>query len=301
MFVFCFNDCIPRDHSDEIADSCLENSLREYHKLTQLFPGKVNGIITSCTPSSVVINRNSSLSDCMGRITDRDLKRYAYSVFLKFPIESHYVVDNEGELIENNFYINVNGINYDALYPFVVFSNQGVLFSLAVHDDICKNQLVISNDTGKVADVENLHGNDTNTKYLENIIRKTLYDSADNLDKLRTTIGENRISERFLKKFENFPMNVQQAVVNHFASAKKRNCPTPFSADNDLIKDVTPTKETTVRIFELRIFEPVACRVYFYETGSCVYLGSIENKPNKKTQDSHINTVRNIIRELVTL
>lgn len=301
MFVFCFNDRIPQGYSDEIADICLINSLREYHKLTQQFPKEVNGIITSNTPTFVEVNQNSSLHDCICRIADHELKRYAYSVFLKFPVESHYVIHDEAELIDNKFFINIGGIKYNALYPFMASQNQGILFSLAVHDDICKNQLSIFKNDNKETDIDNLYGSKTNTEYITSVVQQSLYDKADNIDKLLMIIGENKISERFLKNFEHFPANVQRAVISHFADAKNRNLPTPFSADNDLIKDVTPPKEIKIKVFELRIFDPVACRVYFYETTDCVYLGSIENKPNKKTQSSHINTARSIIKELIAL
>ncbi|MEA4821776.1 MAG: hypothetical protein VB122_06075 [Erysipelotrichales bacterium] len=301
MFVFCFNDCIPQNHSDETVDKCLENSLKEYHVLTQKFPKEVNGIITSTTPIHLYVNENSSLSDCMCRIADHELKRYAFSVFQKHPVESYYDIDDEAILIDNNFFIKIGNASYNAFYPFIAFKNQGVLFSLAVDSDICKNQLTIFNDEIKIADIDNLHGNKTNTDYIANLIEKSLYDKAENLDKLFMVLGINKASERFLKNFNNFPANAQLAIIRHFRDAKKRKLTTPFSADNDLIKDVTPKKEVKIRVFELRLFDPVACRVYFYETADCIYLGTVETKPNKKTQNSHINTARNIIKELVAI
>ena len=301
MFVFCFNDCISNNHSDEIADRCLENSLREYNNLALQFPGETDGIITSYTPSSVLVNQNSSLNDCISRMSDHELKRYAYSVFIKFPYEPHYIINDVEDLIKGNYHTTIDKTKHNAVNLIVVFRNQGILFSLAVHDDICKNQIPIFANEDKIADVDNLFGHRINTEYIAKIIRQSIYNKADNLGKLLMTVGNNKVSDRFLKNFEHFPTNVQQAVVFHFADAKKRNLPTPFSADNDLIKDVTPEKETKIKIFELRIFNPIACRVYFYETTDCIYLGSVENKPNKKTQNSHINTARSIIKELVAL
>lgn len=305
MFVFCFNDCIPQNHSDAVADRCLNNSLREYHKLKQKFPEEIDGIVTSHTPSSVRVSQYSSLHDCMSRIGDHELKRFAFSVFLRFPIEPYYIIDNETELIENNFCISVGGTNYDAIYPFVVFRNQGVLFSLGVHNDICQNQIPIFSNTANVADVYNLFGHCDNTEYILEIIRLSIYNRTDNLGKLLMLIGNNKVSERFQKYFRDYPINVQQAVIDHFAEAIKRNLYTRFYPDDKLIKDVTPDREPDIKVFELRIFEPVGCRIYFYETPDCVYLGSIERKPSKSgktlVQNSHIMTARNIIRELVAL
>lgn len=299
MFIFCFNDCIPQNQSAEVADRCLVNSLKEYHYLTQQFPTEIDGIVTSHSSSSVTVTINRSLCDCIRRINERELRQYAHSVFRKYPVDLYYTFGDETELVDNEFHISIDNCHYNAMHPFVVFKNGGILFSLAVHADICQNQLSIFRNDSKVADIDNLYGDNKNTNYIAGIISKSRYDNADNFNKLLITVGINKFSTRFRKNFESFPVNIQKSIINHFRDAKNRYLPTPFAADKKLIKDVTPDKELEIKVFELRIFEPVACRVYFYESDNCIYLGTVENKPNKKTQSNHIITARNIIKEMV--
>jgi putative component of toxin-antitoxin plasmid stabilization module len=66
-----------------------------------------------------------------------------------------------------------------------------------------------------------------------------------------------------------------------------------------LIKDVTPKKEKDIRVLELRVFDPVAYRVYFYEAPDTVYFGLVEKKPSEKVQNNQINTATSIIKQLV--
>lgn len=198
-------------------------------------------------------------------------------------------------------YTTVNGDSYSAINLMIVSRNNGILFSLALHNDLRKNQIPVFADGRKVADVDNLYGDVINTDYISSLVRQSIEQKSGNFERLLLTIGENKFSDRFRKNFGGFPPSVQQAIISHFAEAQRRSLPTPFAADDSLIKDVTPKKETSIKVFELRVFDPVACRVYFYETPKCIYLGSVENKPNKKTQSSHIITAQNSIKELIAL
>lgn len=106
-------------------------------------------------------------------------------------------------------------------------------------------------------------------------------------------------SGRFKKGFEAASVQIQDAIIEHFLAAKNRKGTSLFYADGSLIKDVTSEKETKLNVFELRIFDPAAYRVYFYETAETVYLAMIEPKPAKKSQSAHIQTAHDIIRELL--
>ena len=59
--------------------------------------------------------------------------------------------------------------------------------------------------------------------------------------------------------------------------------------------------EKIIKIFEFRVFTPVAIRMYIYETPSKIYFGSIESKPKKKIQNSDIINAMSIIKELIAL
>ncbi len=301
MFMFCFNDCIPQNHPVSHACTCLENTVRAYNKLAEQFPHEVDGVVASYAPHLLKLRPEFSLSSYINGMSEQKWRRYAYSIFKKHPHEAYYAIDNEDELIEGGYYTTVNGDSYSAINLMIVSRNNGILFSLALHNDLRKNQIPVFADGRKVADVDNLYGDVINTDYISSLVRQSIEQKSGNFERLLLTIGENKFSDRFRKNFGGFPPSVQQAIISHFAEAQRRSLPTPFAADDSLIKDVTPKKETSIKVFELRVFDPVACRVYFYETPKCIYLGSVENKPNKKTQSSHIITAQNSIKELIAL
>lgn len=94
-------------------------------------------------------------------------------------------------------------------------------------------------------------------------------------------------------------MNCQNSIIADFSRAIDRNLDTRFSADGELIKDVTPDKEKSIKVYELRVFEPIAIRIYFYENGNEIYLAKIKRKPPKKSQSNDIKSSKSLIKELI--
>jgi hypothetical protein len=231
----------------------------------------------------------------------RDLRKYAFALFRKYPIEKYFDTENEDYLIETDFIIYIADLPYNALNPQIVRENEGSLFSLALHEDLCRDELSIINNGTREFIVLNLFGSKNNTWFIDRKINETILSKAGNFEKLKLSIGECLCSERFENSFNNIPSQIQDSVIQHFIKAKKRNGSTCFFADGDLIKDVTPEQETAIKVFELRIFNPVAYRVYFYESAKAVYLGLIEKKPNDKVQGNQIKTSASIIKSLIVV
>lgn len=101
---------------------------------------------------------------------------------------------------------------------------------------------------------------------------------ASNYDKLINLLGNYKVSEYFRKAFIKLSKNIQVSIIEEFQKAEKRNLITRFFPDTKIIKDVSLSKKCT--ILELRVYSPVALRVYFNEINNCVYLASIEQKSN---------------------
>ncbi|MCX2574077.1 hypothetical protein [Pedobacter sandarakinus] len=117
-----------------------------------------------------------------------------------------------------------------------------------------------------------------------------------NLDKLKDIMGECLVSKQFEKMFADFKPDVQQSIIEDFAKAKARGLKTPFYPDTKIIKDVTKTNHKT-KVYELRVYTPIALRVYFNEIDGVVKLASIEQKSNPN-QDNDINSAHKILNEL---
>lgn len=301
MFQFCFNESIPKEVSNDGLVSYLTLTLKHFVSIKNQHLSIIDGIITDRIPSDLILNNSQfSLSNCI-QYLDHDLKTIAYSLFSKYPVDNYYKLENEERLIENEYSISVDNKEIEAINAKIVEENGGILFTLQVHDDLKKNKLIISDKNNQTFEVKNLYGSDDNTTFISEIIYSDIVKCTAGFDKLKLIIGNCIFNDRFKKEFEKLSSAVQEKLFKEIEKATKRNGVSRFYADNILIKDVTPVKEREISVFELRIFTPVAFRLYFYETPDKIYLGSIEKKPNKKVQDNDILNAASVINELKIL
>lgn len=299
MHQFCFNDCIPDTSNNVFLTECLQQTILEYNKVKIVFPDNVDGIIISKSISDYFLNTNNfSLAACIALIKDRDTRTSAFRIFTKYPIEKYFSEINEDDLLMKEYTINVAGTNHSAINPVIVSENNGILFTLALHGDLEKNVLSISSNTIATIEVNNLFGTDENTTFIKDLIHQLNASTLDNFEMLLELVGKNSCSTRFAKGFHEASYNVQISIIEHFKEAINRNGISKLFSDGSLIKDVTPEK-FAYKVFELRIFNPVAFRVYFYETPTKTYLALIEKKPPPKKQDIHISAATSIIKQMI--
>jgi hypothetical protein len=301
MFHFCFNDCIPKDEAAHILVKRLSETLTHYNSIKKSFPDCIDGVITDRLPSDIILNNAQfTLKNCISRL-DRELKTIALANFNKYPVDKYYLLYDIDKLLASNFKIIVDETSYDAINAIIVAENGGILFTLPIHSDLEKNFLIIRDDKNGKYQVLNLFGDDNNTLFIEEKINNELILQLDNFDKLKAIIGECTHNARFKKDFESLSRKTQDFLLKEVRYAISRNAKTRFYPDDKLIKNVTPDNEKEINIFELRIFSPLAIRMYFFETSTKVYLGSIEGKPKKKEQTSDILNAASIIKELISL
>lgn len=303
MYNFYFNDCLPSNRTEHEIVMCFMKTLPEYKTLRDKYFSHVDGIVTCGLPDQIILNSNGfTLKKCIEAIPveKKELKRYAYAVFRKFPVQNHFIAKDEDDLIEKDYSITVNNSVYNALNLKIVQESEGILFTLGLHDDLKKDTLAIKSNDNNNCTVLNLYGEKNNTDHIDKEIQALILAKSGNFEKLLSVVGECVYNERFRNSFESFPQSVQDSIIARFSLARNRNGITPFYAEEKahIIRDVTPDKETKVKVFELKIYDPVACRVFFYEAPDKVYLGLIEKKPNKKKQNKYIKTAANIIKQL---
>lgn len=301
MHHFCFNDCIPTSASDHYLSQCLEQVLIEYNEVKKTFPVVVDGIITSNSISDYIINQTDcTLADCVALIDNRDLRSLAYRVFSKYPIEEYFTEINEDDLLSKDYSITISGTTHSAINPVIVSNCNGILFTLGLHDDLRKDILTLNSNTKETVDVNNLYGLIDNTNYIKNFIKEQLIAKLGNFDKLLELIGPNTYSSRFASGFEDASLEIQNSIIKHIQDAIDRKGSSFFYSDGNLIKDVTPAKYD-YKVFELRLFSPVAYRIYFYEGANKIYMALIEKKPPPKKQDIHITAAASTIKQMVLM
>lgn len=301
MFQFCFNDCIPKDIANDVLVNQLSSTLTHYDTIKKRFNSSIDGIVTCKYPSNLILNNGQfSLANCIEHL-NRELKKIALSNFNKYPVDNYYVLADIDNLLIQEYSIEINGAYHDAINAKIVEENEGILFTLPVHEDLRKNKLTIADKAKQTCDVLNQYGADVNTNFICDYIQSGLVKRAVGFDKLLALVGDCRYDARFKLNFESLPSAAQKKILAHVHQAIERKALTRFYPDDEKIKDVTPDKEKMIKVFELRVFTPVAVRLYFFETQKTIYFGSIEGKPKKKVQDSDILNALSIIKELIAI
>lgn len=101
--------------------------------------------------------------------------------------------------------------------------------------------------------------------------------------------------------FKNLDESAQISIIDEFKKAKNRGLATPFYPDTKIIKDVSPDNYI-LKVMELRVYTPIALRIYFNESKGMVFLASIEQKSNPNQNDdikaAH-KTLQTMLKQLI--
>jgi hypothetical protein len=117
-----------------------------------------------------------------------------------------------------------------------------------------------------------------------------------NFEKLNKIFANVVIASSFRNSFNDASADIQLSIIDHFEKANARGTRFLFQPDGALIKDVSPSNRK-VSIYELRIFNPIAIRVYFHVAGQDVYIASFDPKANPN-QSRDIQYAHDVIYEL---
>lgn len=99
-----------------------------------------------------------------------------------------------------------------------------------------------------------------------------------NLELLTSFLGNSTMTKNFEKSYYSLSSDAQKSIQDEFEKAASRNLVTRFYPDTKIIKEVSSSNKC--KVLELRVYQPVALRVYFDEIEGTVYLASIEQKSN---------------------
>jgi len=307
MHKFYFNECLPNCEYQTLLDGFIL-VLKSFNELIRQKLDIDNAIITEKPPAIIILNDYDSLHSLIEGIPDneRELRQFAFSLFRKYPIHSHFDVNELQEEALLEYYIVIGGENFSAINLGIVQQNEGFLFSLPIHNDLKQQPLKFYDNNKQTICINNFYGDTNNIKEIKEIIISINNRGLSILDELKVTLTEklNDISghfytsESFDKEFKKLTNAQQESILNLFKRVAERpNQPTLFSPDNINIKDVTPANKSVYKVYELRVYTPTALRVYFNESNGNVYLASIGFK-SAADQNKDIN---NAYSKLLTL
>ena len=297
MFNFYFNDCLPEKLALGFFVDNLTISLTEFKKLLDKDIQIEASIITHDLPSLSNYGNEFTLQDALENINNLDLKKYAFSLFYKYPINKYY--DDSDDYFLNKFILNVGSKALNATNAAIVGVNQGFLFTCKLHPDIEKHPLNISvNPPSKeIIPVNNLYGINKNTDDIEKIIREKNLESLDTYGQLLAILGNPIVSEKFEQSFNSLRQNEKQSIIDDFKKAIVRDLITRFYPDTKIISDVSSSK-FSCSVYELRVYTPTALRVYFNESNGRVFLGAIGFK-NSDNQNAEIKAAYSVINKML--
>jgi putative component of toxin-antitoxin plasmid stabilization module len=300
MQSFYFNECFPPDEGYHKVTKQLMATLKEFNVLLQKEIGIYPAIVTEKLPSDIKLGSEGNLQKVLERIPNLELRNLAFSLFIKYPIHSHFELGDDivEDLLKNSYSLTVGEMLYDALNLLITYHNDGFLFTTATHKDLSKNQLTCKSSTGgKDINVDSLFGEENNTKYIEEQIKLRETASKSLWDQLIATLDDCRFNNSFKRAFEGLRDIEKISIITAFREAINRNLSSRFYPDTKHIADVTPQSPKQV-VYELRIYTPTAIRVYFMEQGNTVFVGKIglKSSPN---QSLDIKQADLIINKLV--
>jgi hypothetical protein len=138
----------------------------------------------------------------------------------------------------------------------------------------------------------NIHKKITDQAAYENWIQH--YQS--NFEKMTTKFSNTRHSNKFKKDFDKLSNVVQEAILSKIDDAIAQNC--IKQPDGIIIKEVSISNKC--KILELRVFSPVALRMYFNFKNNIIFLASIEQKSNPN-QNEDIKNAEKLLIHLNTI
>lgn len=301
MHQFYFNECLPESTGLAEFTPLFSNSIREYHQLIQANIAVQKGIVTEKIPSELFFsNGDFSLKEVIERMSDKACKSLAYSYFTKYPIQLFFSTESELTLLEKEYQLTISEMRYDALNLALVASLGGLTFTVALHDDLKRNNLLIVARTEQNSlEIYNLFGEQNNTTFLQEELIQLNNASLSLFDQLIVLLNKPIYTAAFKRDFSKLNQTYQKAIIDRFRQAIERKFRSPLYPDTKIIKDVSPDN-TKCSVYELRVYNP-DLRVYFHESSENVFLSSIELKSNPDQNKDIIKASQNLYKLIATI
>lgn len=188
----------------------------------------------------------------------------------------------------------IHSTNYANLYQNWSQANQ-VLAKFIEQLSTCEENIQTEEDA-KVycnSEINGFFGSDfsqLNHPEDKTIVDQSTYDIwsfrySTKLNQLAQVLGPYSLISTFEKEYLDLSIECQDAIVNLFNRAKNRGLKTDFYPDTKIISDVTQGNFIH-HVRELRVYAPVALRVYFHESNDQIILAgiSLKSAPNQNLE-----------------
>ncbi|MEA1911533.1 MAG: hypothetical protein U9N32_07655, partial [Spirochaetota bacterium] len=257
---FFLNESIP-DFDVESYSQLLEKCIKEYIvKISE------DGIFHTK-------GKNHDWSKDLDNFKDKTVMMRAYRLLTT---QEEYPIDEE-ILLNFPSSTSVNGYRFDNPFGHIAAHISGdFLFTTPIVNELEKNTLPLIQTDENKHQVHNYYGD--NTQYVLDELKKRHISSLSNLELLKETLPA-KWTDMFKRSFNKRTSSQQEAIKSIFFKAKENN----FIAQDKggFMREVT-TKKGMNKLYELKIFNPTALRVYFTLKGSVVWIDSLGFKSKQK-------------------
>lgn len=285
-----FNECFPRDQVAEQYASALQSTAKAYASLKSKHPG-LEGIVSTVDWNTMIMNdAGISLRDCIEKVGSRALRNLISSWLTHYPVRDYLdETINEDDLIEQSYTLSVAEKDYPATNLAIAYNNGIFLFTLGVHQDLCKNELTLKGIGEKTVSVSNLYGDDpANVAFIERLITDSEIISltiSEQIDRLLG--GRVKRTSAYQQSFSKLGAGNQQAILDRLKEAEEQKL-LDFKVDNDIFRHTSgyDKKEKFYGpVYELRVREPKEIRIYFQYVDNVYYILSMGWKGTNQNAD----------------
>ncbi len=303
MYTFFFNsELLPHCKNLTLFNIYFSQVLIAYNRLID--NEKLNiekGIITEKMPTELSLGE-FSLAEAIDSLKEPTLRRIAYAYFIKHPIENFCSIQEE--LLEQNYYFFLDAEkSIKVLYLAQIAHQKGLLFTVAISDFLKRNQLKLVNENHSLF-INNFYCEEKNSEskcnidFIEAYLQNELFSNSNLLEKIKILINA-QFSSKFEKEFESLSDDEKKSIFTLFERAKAIGLLSSVKYDDKIIKDVTPSNtKDGIKVYELRVYAPIALRVYFSVNSEKIFIASLEKKSNPN-QNKDIKDAADILVKMI--
>lgn len=280
MQQFYFNECFPTNVSKQLILERFCFTLKELNVLLENGLEIDRSIITEKPTEQMPLGDYENLNKLIEDIPNSNLRNFAYSVFIKSPIQDYFAADEVlvDEILSEDYQHLSGEIIYSGINMAISHANGAFLFTTATHPDLEADSLKCGpGKSGKTLEIDSLYGHVSNTSHIETQIKIRERSTLDLWDQLLAILGDAIYTSSFKRDFNSLTLAQQNSIIEGFKQAVDRKLASPFYPDTKLIADVTPQNSKST-VLELRVYTPTAVRVYFNEQNPKVFLVRIQKK-----------------------
>lgn len=285
MNQFYLNNAVGAPSSAVVGSSALRNAVMAYCELASNPDLNISPRIVLDEDPELIKFGEYYIGQLLEGIEDREEKRLAYAIMRgAYPVEDLFEMDDDDMPLLDAAY---KYEDRDATNIAIAYRHGGLLLSLAFGDDLKKNQLTItstaepSEDYPSSFEIDNLYGDDSNTAYVEQVLRQREGVAIDLFEVIRES---GYLYSTIEHDFRKLTPDIQRGISDGFKDAIEQGLLVPHAGINNnvitpnsvLVRRETHTKEEC--LFEVRTSEPKVMRVFIAQDKGELFVLDIKSK-----------------------